>query len=96
MFLMVQIQTTKTSEYNLNVCVCFVVVQVPDRGGRVWEQEPPPPEMPSFMKRVDQPQGQRPNSKYINPETSKCLQNVRKLLLYWFNSKRGVLMSDIF
>ncbi|XP_078314757.1 protein FAM98A-like [Crassostrea virginica] len=38
------------------------IPKVPDRGGRVWEQEPPPPEMPSFMKRVDQPQGQRPNS----------------------------------
>ncbi|XP_011453107.3 protein FAM98A [Magallana gigas] len=38
------------------------IPKVPDRGGRVWEQEPPPPEMPSFQKRVDQPQGQRPQS----------------------------------
>uniref|UniRef100_K1RG19 Protein FAM98A n=1 Tax=Magallana gigas TaxID=29159 RepID=K1RG19_MAGGI len=28
------------------------IPKVPDRGGRVWEQEPPPPEMPSFQKRV--------------------------------------------
>ena len=36
--------------------------QVPDRGGRVWELEPPPPEMPSFMKRDSAGQGQRPQS----------------------------------
>lgn len=44
---------------------CLIFPQVPDRGGRVWEQEPPPPEMPSFQKRVDQPQGQRPQSMSI-------------------------------
>lgn len=44
---------------------CLISLQVPDRGGRVWEQEPPPPEMPSFQKRVDQPQGQRPQSMSI-------------------------------
>ena len=69
MFLMVQVFRLQKHLSIIKMCVCFVVVQVPDRGGRVWEQEPPPPEMPSFMKRVDQPQGQRPNSKYINPET---------------------------
>ncbi|WAR29219.1 FA98A-like protein, partial [Mya arenaria] len=36
--------------------------KVSDRGGRAWELEPPPPEMPSFMKRQDAPQGQRPQS----------------------------------
>jgi len=43
--------------------VVLVLFQVPDRGGRAWELEPPPPEMPSFMKRQDAPQGQRPQSK---------------------------------
>lgn len=28
-----------------------LIGKVPDRGGRAWELEPPPPEMPSFMKR---------------------------------------------
>ena len=32
------------------VCLSF---QVPDRGGRAYELEPPPPEMPSFQKRQD-------------------------------------------
>lgn len=40
------------------------IPKVPDRGGRAWELEPPPPEMPSFVKRVDQPQQQRPQSGY--------------------------------
>lgn len=40
-----------------------LIPRVPDRGGRAWELEPPPPEMPSFQKRVDQPQQQRPQSK---------------------------------
>ncbi|XP_060558330.1 protein FAM98A-like [Ruditapes philippinarum] len=39
-----------------------LIPRVPDRGGRAWELEPPPPEMPSFMKRQDAPQGQRPQS----------------------------------
>ena len=29
---------------------------MPDRGGRAYELEPPPPEMPSFMKRSAAPQ----------------------------------------
>ncbi|KAM4614847.1 protein FAM98A isoform 1-T1 [Polymixia lowei] len=31
--------------------------RVPDRGGRPYEIEPPPPEMPSWQKRQDGPQG---------------------------------------
>lgn len=31
--------------------------RVPDRGGRPCEIEPPPPEMPSWQKRQDAPQG---------------------------------------
>ena len=27
--------------------------KVPDRGGRAYELEPPPPEMPGFQKRQD-------------------------------------------
>ncbi|ESO93618.1 hypothetical protein LOTGIDRAFT_119041, partial [Lottia gigantea] len=34
-----------------------LIGKVPDRGGRAFELEPPPPEMPAFMKRVDAPQG---------------------------------------
>ncbi|XP_060072072.1 protein FAM98A-like [Ylistrum balloti] len=37
-----------------------LIPKVPDRGGRAWELEPPPPEMPSFMKREAAPQ--RPQS----------------------------------
>ena len=33
--------------------------QVPDRGGRAYEHDIPPPEMPSFMQRQQQPQQQR-------------------------------------
>ncbi|KAF6777941.1 hypothetical protein AHF37_02925 [Paragonimus kellicotti] len=29
----------------------ILIGQVPDRGGRAWELEPPPPEMPSFKQR---------------------------------------------
>ena len=32
---------------------------VPDRGGRAYEHEVPPPEMPSFQKRQNAPQQQR-------------------------------------
>ena len=32
---------------------------VPDRGGRAYEHEVPPPEMPAFMQRQSQPQQQR-------------------------------------
>ncbi len=32
---------------------------VPDRGGRAYEHDIPPPEMPSFQKRQNQPQQQR-------------------------------------
>ncbi|XP_033735929.1 protein FAM98A-like [Pecten maximus] len=39
-----------------------LIPKVPDRGGRAWELEPPPPEMPSFMKREAGPQ--RPQSGY--------------------------------
>ncbi|KAK8781595.1 hypothetical protein V5799_017064 [Amblyomma americanum] len=34
-----------------------LIGMVPDRGGRPSEQEPPPPEMPSWQKRTDGPQG---------------------------------------
>lgn len=27
------------------------ILWVPDRGGRAWELEPPPPEMPAFKQR---------------------------------------------
>lgn len=42
----------------------ILIPKVPDRGGRAWELEPPPPEMPTFQKRVDQPQQQRPQSSH--------------------------------
>lgn len=29
----------------------WLFIQVPDRGGRPYEQEPPPPEMPSWQQR---------------------------------------------
>jgi len=35
-----------------------LIGKVPDRGGRAWELEPPPPEMPAFMSR-DNSQGGR-------------------------------------
>ncbi|XP_059171362.1 protein FAM98A-like [Physella acuta] len=35
----------------------ILIGNVPDRGGRAWELEPPPPEMPSFTKRDAGPQG---------------------------------------
>jgi len=40
----------------------ILIGQVPDRGGRTSELEPPPPEMPAFKKRQHQQQGasQRP------------------------------------
>ncbi|KAL1481445.1 hypothetical protein MTO96_015598, partial [Rhipicephalus appendiculatus] len=34
-----------------------LIGMVPDRGGRPEEQQPPPPEMPSWQKRSDGPQG---------------------------------------
>lgn len=34
----------------INLFVLYIF-QVPDRGGRAWELEPPPPEMPAFKKR---------------------------------------------
>lgn len=34
-----------------------IIGAVPDRGGRSWEQEPPPPEMPPWQKdKVPTPQ----------------------------------------
>ena len=50
-----------TSCYVRHFCLIYwcYLYQVPDRGGRAYELEPPPPEMPSFMKRQDQPQQQR-------------------------------------
>ncbi|KAK6182497.1 hypothetical protein SNE40_010175 [Patella caerulea] len=36
-----------------------LIGKVPDRGGRAFELEPPPPEMPAFMKRSDTPSGGR-------------------------------------
>ncbi|KAH9499139.1 Protein fam98a [Bulinus truncatus] len=35
----------------------ILIGQVPDRGGRAWELEPPPPEMPAFTKRDPGSQG---------------------------------------
>lgn len=42
----------------------IIIPQVPDRGGRTGELQPPPPEMPAFMQRKNsaQPQGQRRDS----------------------------------
>ncbi|XP_062619940.1 protein FAM98A-like [Saccostrea cucullata] len=57
------LQKTSSGEARMKCAINKVKIpKVPDRGGRVWEQEPPPPEMPSFMKRVDQPQAQRQHS----------------------------------
>ncbi|RUS69331.1 hypothetical protein EGW08_022906 [Elysia chlorotica] len=36
-----------------------LIGKVPDRGGRAWELEPPPPEMPAFMKRDASSAGSR-------------------------------------
>ncbi|KAL3309905.1 Protein fam98a [Cichlidogyrus casuarinus] len=33
----------------------ILIGTVPDRGGRAWELEPPPPEMPSFKRRENMP-----------------------------------------
>ncbi|XP_074647049.1 protein FAM98A-like [Tubulanus polymorphus] len=49
-----------TARENTKCAVNRVLIgKVPDRGGRAWELEPPPPEMPSFMKRQDSGRGGR-------------------------------------
>ncbi|KAK7504820.1 hypothetical protein BaRGS_00003848 [Batillaria attramentaria] len=57
------IKKTSSGESRKECAINKVLIgRVPDRGGRAWELEPPPPEMPAFMKRDNAPQGQRPQS----------------------------------
>ena len=43
----------------------ILIGQVPDRGGRTSELEPPPPEMPAFRKRQHQHQGEAPQQQRV-------------------------------
>ncbi|KAL8611032.1 hypothetical protein ACOMHN_042648 [Nucella lapillus] len=53
-----RIQKTSTGDSRKECAINKVMIgRVPDRGGRAWELEPPPPEMPFFMKRSNAPQG---------------------------------------
>ncbi|KAL3874620.1 hypothetical protein ACJMK2_037607 [Sinanodonta woodiana] len=59
------LKTSSGKEREVTKCAInrVIIPKVPDRGGRAWELEPPPPEMPSFQKRQDSGfQQQRPQS----------------------------------
>lgn len=45
----------------------IIIPEVPDRGGRTCELQPPPPEMPAFVQRKNstQPQEQRHDSSHV-------------------------------
>ncbi|KAK7103112.1 protein FAM98A-like [Littorina saxatilis] len=58
-----RIQKTSSGDSRKECTINKILIgRVPDRGGRAWELEPPPPEMPFFMKRDNAPQGHRPQS----------------------------------
>lgn len=56
-----RIEKTSSGEGRVKCALNKVLIpKVPDRGGRAWEHEPPPPEMPAFQKRdASQPQSGR-------------------------------------
>ena len=65
----------------LTVPILRLSFQVPDRGGRAYELEPPPPEMPSFQKRQDhggRGGGRGGKNAYLIKIESTCLDPIKK------------------
>jgi hypothetical protein len=56
----------------------FYALQVPDRGGRAYEHDIPPPEMPAFKKR-QAPMQQRPGGLFF---LSICLVSSSSAFLF--------------
>jgi hypothetical protein len=73
----------------------LIIPSVPDRGGRTGELQPPPPEMPAFMQRQNQPQTQRQgrggqNNYNQDGQSGRGHHNDNK----WFNEQTYRHQSD--
>ncbi|XP_013387259.1 protein FAM98A-like [Lingula anatina] len=60
---LISIQKTSSGDARMKCAINKIIMgSVPDRGGRAWELQPPPPDMPFFQKRQEAPRGQRPQT----------------------------------